>query len=84
MTMCQYYFDVRSNGRLWADRNGRELNGWEQARDAALKETARRLGVGMAPGRTNVTVEVLDDEARMVLVVNAEIHVELEVRPSPG
>jgi hypothetical protein len=77
--MCQYYFDVRSNGQLWTDRNGRELTGWEQARDAALKETARQLGASMLPGKTNVSVEVLDDEARTVLVVSAEIHVELKV-----
>jgi hypothetical protein len=74
--MAQFYFHVRSNGRLNRDERGRQCNNRASALEYAVKSMPALLRKNLQRAKTYVSTQVCDDEDRTIAVIRTTLVIE--------
>jgi hypothetical protein len=72
----QFYFYVRSNGRLRQDERGRHCGGQAAALEYAVKSIPALLRKSLQGGNSYVSTQVCDDQDRTIAVIRTTLIVE--------
>ena len=74
--MAQFYFHVRSNGRLTHDEDGRQCDSRAAALEYAVTSMPALLQASLQRRNTYVSTQVCDDQDRTIGVVRTTLVVE--------